>query len=435
MTQLEVYSRALDRAGQTPFTVGRDRAGVIWGVSRDVAKQVLKKLRAGRTAESMSGSANTGKLISKAETVTETKDSLQYEVPNTRIKSLEELIEAFRIDTTIWECERFIANKWECAAKLPDGSMVVEPLYQIKATFIKKKSDAVEFAKSEISRLIDEAKKDIKSFNVNRVSKLGSGCNMLEISIPDTHIGGMSWRDETGQANYDHKIASRLHKEAFYDLLGRGASSNSLSEVLIVLGNDFMNVDGENLTTTRGTVVDQDSRYAKMFQAAWNVAHSVITDAVQVAPVRVIVCPGNHDRTSTWTMAHSLESFFHSARHITIDNSPRLRKYLRYGVNMLMFAHGDTVKPKDIPLLMATEEPGMFGSTKFREAHLGHTHQEKLTESNGVKVRVIPSLCPANAWAVSNGYSGNMRGAQAFTWNEQCGLIATTEHYIDLMAE
>ena len=102
---------------------------------------------------------------------------------------------------------------------------------------------------------------------------------------------------------------------------------------------------------------------------------------------------------------------------------------------MLTVSHGDSVKVKDLPMLMAAEAPEIFGSTKFRYAHTGHLHQERLFEVPGVKVRIIPSLCPPNAWAVSNGYSCSMRGAQAFTWNLSRGPIAVTEHFIDTMAE
>jgi hypothetical protein len=63
-------------------------------------------------------------------------------LPKTRIHTLEELIEFCKIDLDVWEVERFIANKWELAAKIgPHGEeeIIVEPLYQIKAFLRRKK--------------------------------------------------------------------------------------------------------------------------------------------------------------------------------------------------------------------------------------------------------------------------------------------------------
>jgi hypothetical protein len=74
---------------------------------------------------------------------------------------------------------------------------------------------------------------------------------------------------------------------------------------------------------------------------------------------------------------------------------------------------------------MATEQPAMFGSTIFRECHCGHTHENKLAEHHGVRVRVLPALCPPDDWHVENGFVGNMREAQALMWNEKEGLVGT----------
>jgi hypothetical protein len=92
---------------------------------------------------------------------------------------------------------------------------------------------------------------------------------------------------------------------------------------------------------------------------------------------------------------------------------------------MLMFCHGDGGKRDDYALLMATEKPEMFGRTKFREAHIGHTHQTRLEEKHGVRVRVIPSLSPADDWHSENGFVGNLRSAEAYFWNKKEGLVGT----------
>ena len=70
----------------------------------------------------------------------------------------------------------------------------------------------------------------------------------------------------------------------------------------------------------------------------------------------------------------------------------------------------------------------MFGRTLFRECHTGHTHMTKLDEQHGVRVRVLPALCPADAWHSENGYIGNKRSAEAYVWDKNEGLISVVYH-------
>lgn len=430
---MDLLEKKLQDAGLNLDSVSRSQASRAWGFTEDKARHVLAKLRSGSPAVAKA-SAPIGKPV-KTECIEITEKEMKYELPRTRINTLEELIKQFKVDTSKWKVERFICNSWEVGVKISEG-ILTSPLYQVKATFVKKDGWDTESIKAEIDRIKEDAKREIKPFNINKVSCLGSdGDNILEISIPDAHIGGMSWSAETGQANYDHKIASKLYKEAFEDLLHRGCKTGKIKKLMLVIGNDLMNSDQQEPKTTKGTLVDQDSRWQKMYLAAWNVIKNSVDTAVQVAPVDVCVMPGNHDRLSLYGLGHSLECYYNNAKYVEIDNRPLIRKHYKMGVNMLTITHGDCIKIKDLPMLMAAEAPEIFGSTKFRYAHTGHYHQEKLFEVPGVKVRIIPSLCPANAWAVANGYSSSVRGAQAFTWNLHKGPIAVTEHFIDIMAE
>ena len=80
-----------------------------------------------------------------------TNDGWKISLPKTRIHTLDQLIEFFEIDLSIWEVERFIANKWEMGYKDAAKNAKVEELYQVKA-FLKKKHNVV-FAKKEIEEL------------------------------------------------------------------------------------------------------------------------------------------------------------------------------------------------------------------------------------------------------------------------------------------
>jgi len=56
-----------------------------------------------------------------------------------QISSLEDLLVYARVDTSIWEVERWVTNKWEVGARNPaTGEILTSPLFQIKAWLRRK---------------------------------------------------------------------------------------------------------------------------------------------------------------------------------------------------------------------------------------------------------------------------------------------------------
>jgi DNA repair exonuclease SbcCD nuclease subunit len=169
--------------------------------------------------------------------------------------------------------------------------------------------------------------------------------------------------------------------------------------------------------------VNTDGRYQKTFVIARKMIVRCIERLREIAPVKVLVVPGNHDTRATWHLGDSLECYFHRYDDVEIDNNPTPRKYFQHGNVMLMFTHGDKGKRTDYPLLMATEQRAMWGATKYRETHTGHTHMTKMDEQHGIRVRVLPALCPPDAWHSENGFVGNLRSAEGYVWNNVEGLV------------
>jgi hypothetical protein len=346
-------------------------------------------------------------------------DTWEISLPKTRIKTLEQLIEHCKIDTTIWEIQRWICNKWEVGTKNENTDKVsVEPLFQIKAWLVRK-SVAVS---TELADLKADAKKHAKIFTAKKYKP--SENNMLEICIPDLHFGKLAWAPETGYENYDLKIAAECFGLALDALVDR-TKQHTYEKVCFVVGNDLLHSDNPQGTTTKGTHVSCDGRFQKTFGLVRRLMCESIERLTDIAPVNVVMVPGNHDQQTVWHLGDSLECYFHKAPNVTIDNTPRLRKYVQFGRVMLMFTHGDKGKRADYPLVMATEQPEMFGATCWREAHTGHLHHARLNELHGVRVRILPALCASDDWHSENQYVGNIRSAEAYIWNGQEGLIGT----------
>jgi hypothetical protein len=367
---------------------------------------------------------NTAK-IKDAETSEVTDSTWAISLPKTRIHTLDQLIEYCKVDLSVWLVEKFLVNKWEVGAKNKGGDLKVEPLFQVKA-FLSKRKDT-ETVKKELESLKELAKEFPWPVSiVEQKIKKPSGL-LLEVNVPDLHIGKLSWGVETGGPNYDVKIAEATFNRALEVLISR-VKGYKFDQVLYILGNDLLNSDDIESRTTAGTYVSSDARYHKTFAVARTMTIKAIQRLKQLAPVKVIPVYGNHDRLSSWHLADSVEMFFTNDSEVTIDNRPRTRKYHQFGKVLLGFTHGDKGKKTDYPLIMATEEPVLFGSSKYREIHTGHLHKSQLDEQHGVRVRILPALCPADDWHSQNGFVGNIRSAEAYIWDREEGLIGIVFH-------
>jgi len=360
-----------------------------------------------------------------------TGNTWNLSLPKTRIHTLEELLDFCEVDLSIWEVERFTAKAWEMGYKDADGKGDHYPLYAVSATF-KRRVEVVE-AIAELARLKEDAKAAAHTPKavIRRLVKSGK---LLEVSLFDAHFGKMAWPKETGGIPYDTTIAEHMYLRALDALIER-SKGFEYEGIVFPIGNDLLNADDLEGRTTAGTFVSSDGRFYKTFTTVRRVITESIERLRKLAPVKVIVVQGNHDRVSSWCLGDSLECWFHNYSDVEIDNNPTTRKYHQYGQNMLMFCHGDKGNRNGYPLLMATEKPEMFGATKFREAHTGHLHKTKLDEQNGVRVRILPSLSPADSWHSENGFVGNQRNAEAYVWDREEGLVAQFYYNDDAQPE
>lgn len=360
----------------------------------------------------------TTKVKKPTETIEIKGDEMSFNLVS-RIQSLDDLIQHFKVDTSVWEVKEFVANVWEMG--YTNFSKVANqiPLYQVKASFRKRKN--VADAIGELAQLKEDAKHTAREPRPVVRSIIRSG-NMLEINIPDAHFGKQAWPVETRHEPYDTAIAEKMFIRALETLLER-VKGYHFDQILFVVGNDLFNSDDVENRTTKGTVVTTDGRYHKTFYKVRKTITYCIERLREIAPVKVLMVSGNHDDLSVWHLGDSLECYFAKYADVQIENTPTHYKYHQYGKVMLMFTHGDKGKRTEYPQLMAHEQPEMWGSTQFRECHTGHTHMTKVDEKYGVRVRVLPALCPPDDWHSENGYVGNLRNAEAYVWNKDEGLV------------
>lgn len=257
---------------------------------------------------------------------------------------------------------------------------------------------------------------------------LYEGERLLEISIFDPHLGKLAWAPEAGE-NYDIKIAKSRFKEAtayFMDL----AKALQVTKILFVLGNDLFHTDGMSNTTTGGTPQDWDVRWQKAFTEVRKLMILCIDNLRTVAPVDVVIVPGNHDRAQCYYLGEALECWYNNCAEVCVDNAPKLRKYYSFGTNLLGFTHGSEEKQEDLPIIMATEEPMLFAQASHKEWHTGHLHKYLAEEKFGVTRRILPSIAGTDAWHKSKGYVGNIKSAQAYLYSANEGFLAYFQYNV-----
>lgn len=344
-------------------------------------------------------------------------------VTHRRIRTLQDLIEVCEIDTKEWIIERWVANKWEVGAKDADDKIQVQPLFQVKA-WLKPRKQEREAARI-VADMVEDAKRHAPKYKAVKLPKAASF--LYEIDFPDLHFGKMTWREESGQ-DYDIKLAAQVVNQALNRLLGY-SKIFKVQRILLPLGNDFFNVDNKFDTTTGGTAQQEDTRWEKTFREGRRLAVSMVEMCLAVAPVDVIIVPGNHDEQRAFYLGDALECWFHLSKQVSVDNRALKRKYYPYGQNLIGFTHGAHEPVDKLPSIMPIEQPGLWSKAKYREWHIGDKHHAKrlrfeVEEKNGVVIRYMRSLSATDTWHFDHGFVGSQRAAEGYLWSAENGMVA-----------
>jgi len=343
-----------------------------------------------------------------------------------RVVTVNDLLSIYDISLDNWEIERQIINTWEVGAKGPDNKIVTTPLFQVKVWLKTKQSTIFNNLREEfindIKKLSPKIEKISYRQNVNKEPLL------LELNIFDLHLGKIAWSEETNH-EYNLEIASDIFNRCIEEFIDETSNKN-IERIVFPIGNDFFNSDKSYPfnSTTKGTPQEEDARWQKTFRLGRQLLVEAINKLQQIAPVDVVMVPGNHDFERNFYLGDSLEGWFYNNENVTVDNSANPRKYYKYGEVLIGYTHGNEEKVTDLPLIMANEKPNDWALSTFREFHLGHEHRKKeikfksTEEYQGVIIRYFNSLSATDSWHHKRGYVGAKRSAEALLWDKTKGL-------------
>ena len=237
----------------------------------------------------------------------------------------------------------------------------------------------------------------------------------------DPHFGMFSWAPETG-ANFDLKIAEDLLCRAADHLV---ATAPAASEALVInLGDFFHSDDSTNRTRRSGHPLDVDGRRPKILEVGVRAMRRVIERALEKHDrVRVWNMIGNHDDDSSIALGLMLRFMFESNPRVEIEVTPRVRVYHEFGANLIGATHGHTVKPTELPGVMAVEQRAAWGRTTHQHWYTGHIHHDTKKEKHGVIVESFRTLAAPDSYAAEHGFNSG-RDMKVDVWHREHGKIS-----------
>jgi len=182
-------------------------------------------------------------------------------------------------------------------------------------------------------------------------------------SIGDAHIGMLSWGKEAGEDYDTDKCVADLL--AAINLLVDQAHPSE--EAFIIDVGDFYHMDSQNNTTTAGTRVDVDSRFAKIIQAGLDITISLIEKALtkhNVVHWRSAI--GNHNTHTSLYVTSFIKAWFRNDPRVIVHDTPSMFMYHKFGKNLIGITHGHTAKAEKLGEIMSVDCKDLWSDSDNR---------------------------------------------------------------------
>lgn len=307
---------------------------------------------------------------------------------------------------------------------LPD-SMVASGLSMFRKDELGHHWLKAKLNKTEYLKLVKEVTEDlvkslprIKSIAAPKV-KFDKDM-MAVVPLGDPNVGMLAWAKETGQ-DWDLDISE--------DIFGRAAirtvtSVPPCAEFVILNLGDFFHYDNFEGTTSRsGHIVDRDSRYPQMIATGMRIMRRFIDTALEYhKTVRVVNVTGNHDDAGSIWLSVTLPMIYEHNKRVIFDNDPVPVHTWTWGKNMFSSHHGNNIKPKDLPAVMACDFSKEWGESEYRYGFVGHFHHSQVQEHPGCLVEIFRTLAAKDAYATWNKYR-SLQDVNTILYHKEYGAI------------
>jgi hypothetical protein len=290
-------------------------------------------------------------------------------------------------------------------------------------------ADDISF-EDKLENLRDGIISDLKSHtpvsaSINR-DEVSNG-HMLFVGLTDVHLGAVGNLLEDGQ-DYNSSIAVKRCLEGVQGIIDKSKGFN-IDKIYLLSGSDLFHSENMTMKTRKGT---GPFLMSEAWFSTFRIARQLYVDIVemlrQVAPVKVVFIPGNHDHSTGFMLTECCEAYYHNDPDIEFETGPAHRKYFQYGDNAIMVSHGDGGKEADLPLTFAHEAKKMWSETNHKYVYLGHKHHKIAKDYQGVSVEYLRSPKSSDEWHSMNQYKNAPQAIEGFIHHPENGQIARISH-------
>jgi hypothetical protein len=353
------------------------------------------------------------------------------------IKTLDDALRISEVDLKIWEVDRFKINSWEVTVG-GRGSGTGQPEtftnYQV-AVWLKRKTDA-RLAIDEIYDMIKTGKQVIPVIKRIKLPE-SKHQRQLEISIMDLHLGLRCFKGASDHS-YSPEDAGSLMMTMLDNLIDLAKIYAPYEKIIFVIGNDFLHADNFSNTTSSFTPQPEADAWQNTFLHGERLGLAIVERLRQEAPVKIIAVPGNHARQSEISLSRIINAYYHKDKDVEVDAGLSPYKFHLYGVNLLGFEHGHSIRQQvRLAALMANEcRLEGWQQARYCEWHLGDQHRKASGkpmhfEEQGVSVEFLPGLVVPNEWHRLHSFNWQKRAGMAFVWDKTAGPISRFQVNVD----
>jgi len=227
---------------------------------------------------------------------------------------------------------------------------------------------------------------------------------MPTVIIGDAHIGGLAFKKETGDRDFNVSKATREVDLAICALVEQMPEAKN--GLLVSLGDLAHSDRGNPASTTKGTLVDMSCSYEDQLRACAQVLMNGVEQMLtKVDNVMLVVARGNHDDHTSLAVQVILETYFRNEPRVNVLKSSQHVHYVRWNKWLLGIHHGDKIKAAKLAQIMPRDMPKDWGETTHRQFLVGHFHHASVQEFEGVTVSKHGCLAPPDRWHSSMGFN------------------------------